>query len=63
MFVCPHYPQSLLDVCYVKQPSVGGSLVKVGGRAAAVCGVMQGNGDSYSRQEYKQGLRGSRNDA
>ena len=35
-----------VDGCYIKQPSVMGASVDIGGRAAMLCGVIQGEGDS-----------------
>lgn len=35
-----------VDGCYIKQPHVMGAPVDIGGRAAMLCGVIQGEGDS-----------------
>ena len=39
-------PHTQWALCYIKQPSVMGASVDIGGRAAMLCGVIQGEGDS-----------------
>jgi len=38
--------KACVDGCYIKQPRVMGASVNIGGRAAMLCGVIQGEGDS-----------------
>ena len=45
MFIWPYGPiilKAYVDGCYIKQPRVMGASVNIGGRAAMLCGVIQG---------------------
>ena len=48
--------ESYANICYMKHLG-GGALVRAGGRALALRGMMQGKGDRCRSQEDKQVLR------